>query len=377
MRTRTLPALLGLSLLTACPDNNKDDTGAADDLWSCDETATTLSLDEVSALGFSGQTIVDVASGTHAATFTYVDGSTTGLTLEATTPGAVRYIEATPPAPDSSATEDLAWDTGGGDACPDRVEVDMTLSFVTQDGAFAESWDMTMRSEDGATVSFYAQLDPSGFAGTFDLVDHVTATDWDELSAWVSGSIDATGTSGEISGQASGADECEDGDECSAWAEMVEVGTWAGEVEPAGTCADDSPEAEAGTYEILLAGDVYADSLSETDVLLIDDEASWAGFVAAFEGGAESLATATVDFSTHQVVAVMYYKSSTCGLSIESHGVQQNEDVDSLNLWASIYDSSGGCDTACDAEGQVAVVAAVARGADDATGCLGVSGACD
>ena len=61
----------------------------------------------------------------------------------------------------------------------------MTLSFVTQDGAFAESWDMTMRSEDGATVSFYAQLDPSGFAGSFDLVDHVTATDYDELSAWV------------------------------------------------------------------------------------------------------------------------------------------------------------------------------------------------
>lgn len=379
MRSRPVLSLFAVSLLTACPDNGpKDDTAA--DLWACDETATELSLEEVSALGFSGQAIVDLASGAHSATFTYDDGAQTGLTLTASSPGAVRYIESTPPSasPDSGMYDaDVAWDSGANDPCPDRVEVDMTLGFVTEDGAFDESWDVAMSSADGDTVSFFSTLDPSGFHGSFDLADHVASSDWDDLSAWVQGTFEASGTSGEISGQASGTEDCDEGEDCSAWAEMVPVGTWGGEAEPAGECAGELPEADVASYQILLAGDVYAESLAGIDVLVLDDEAGWATFVASFESGADALSTATVDFSTQQVVAVMRYQSSTCGLTIESYGVQQNADVDSLNLSAAIYDASGGCDTACDAIGQVAVVAAVARGADDATGCVSNSGACD
>lgn len=374
MAPRIAPLLFCLLSLAACEDSSVKEANG----WACEETSTELSFDEVSALGFAPRAILDLAEGSHEATFTYADGATTTLGLLAYDATAARYVESTPPEASDTAAGfgDAMWDSGDNDPCPDRVEVDMSLDFATADGAFDEVWAMTMSSVDGVTVQIAAELD-TDFAGSYVLEDHVTSTDWDELSAWVDGSIDASGTSGMLSAQASGSDDdCEPGEVCTAWAENVDIGTWSGEAAAFDTCADDLEAADASFYTILLAGDASSLALQDSDVTLIDDDLTWADFVASFDYGAEDLATASVDFATQQVVALQRYKSSTCGIELVAYGVQQNLD-DTFNVYADLYDATGACEWTCDAEGQVFVVAAVARGSADATGCVSLEEACE
>lgn len=239
IRSRTLPVfLLALTPLTGCDGlfgKNQEDAAL-----SCDESSTTLGFDELSALGFSGAQLAALAEGAHADTFTYAEGgATTGLTLTITadTTGA-RFIDSEP-----------AEDTGGGmeldmSWCEDRLEVDLSIGFQTEDGAFAETWSGVLSSQDGVDADFRADVDPAALSGSFDADALLGDEDWDSVEMWLSGSARDGLTWGELSGQATKVEDCEEGEECSAYAKILEVGSW-GQMpgsDTGGDTADDGGE---------------------------------------------------------------------------------------------------------------------------------------
>lgn len=213
-----------LGLLTACGDKN--DTGSEADL-GCTEEVEPLSMEEDSPLGFGGRALTTLAGGEHSAPFTYQDGTETTMTVSVSyTGGQIRYV-------DREVEE-------GGDGmepaieeaaalCPDTVEVDVALEIETADGAFNEEWESYVYATSADLASFYQEFDPTDLVGTYEIAAALTAaevTDYDELRAWASGTIDLSGTNGALEAQASGTEDCPDEDECAAWAASVPIGSW-------------------------------------------------------------------------------------------------------------------------------------------------------
>jgi len=179
---------------------------------------TVLQGDEASALGFTGNDVLAYSNGAHSGTLTYVDGSTTGIGVDVSDPGEIRF-------------EDMEWVDDSGNpgevtediGCSDVVSIDATVGLHTDDGAFAESFATTLSSALGDSASFWLDLDPSALNGSFDLADYHDLSDYDDVAAFVSGSFDSSGSHGTISGQGSGVDANDTG---VAFAEELGVGSW-------------------------------------------------------------------------------------------------------------------------------------------------------
>lgn len=207
---------LSIALLAGCDGGEKDNTG--EDELSCTETIDELSIEEDSPLGFGGRAITTLTSGEHDATLTYADSSTSGMTLKVSyADGDIRYVDREPPADGGAEWAEI---------CQDTVEVDVTLIFRTQDDAFDEDWETALYAYDIDVAWFNAEFDPLDMVGGFDITAFMTSTDYDELTAFASGQVDLSGTTGTLAGQASGSEDCEEGDECSAWAEQIDIGAW-------------------------------------------------------------------------------------------------------------------------------------------------------
>lgn len=212
-----------LPLLAAgCTGDDKEDVVA--DL-GCTETPDELSIEEESPLGFAGRAVTTIAGGDHTATLTWATGDTTELTLSVSyQDGDIRYIDSEPEEPGPGEVAPAI-----SPVCEDRLEVDVVLEAATEDGALAETWDSTLSAYEEQVINLYEELAIDGLTGTLDVASYVTSADYTALSAWISGEITVTGTSGEVAGQASGEDDCGDSEDCSAWAEAVDIGTWSSE----------------------------------------------------------------------------------------------------------------------------------------------------
>ncbi|MDP2312190.1 MAG: hypothetical protein Q8P41_04740 [Pseudomonadota bacterium] len=189
---------------------------------SCESASTELALDEVTVLGFSAADVLVNLAPHEDAVLTWADGTVTDLSLDFAPGATARFIDLTEVPPTGSGpTPAIAI------VCDDYVEIDVGLGFATADGAFAEDLATLMGATAADTAWIDEPLDLEALAGTFDLVPFVDAEDWDELSASIRVDLAAGApTSGVISGVASGEDECAEGDECTAWATQVPVGTW-------------------------------------------------------------------------------------------------------------------------------------------------------
>ena len=115
--------------------------------------------------------------------------------------------------------------------CEDYVAIDGTLDLTTDDGRLAESLSLTFQSATGLEVTARSELDPAGLSGSLVFDDFVRSTDYDERSMWVDALFDATGSHGRVEGQVTGGDDCQDGDVCTQWAEVVDLGSWGYELD--------------------------------------------------------------------------------------------------------------------------------------------------
>lgn len=208
---------ISLLFATACDIGDQEDNAGA----SCKDTEQPIALDDDTALGFTAQQIVDLVTPAYAGVLEWADGGTTDLDVALSPDGEAWFVDSEV-VEGIGDTQTLVWPI-----CEDRVAISVAIAFTTADGAFAETWSGRAVATEATNASWSHTVDLDGLDGTFDVVPFVESTDYDELGAWVEGVVTAPGVSrGEIAGQASGEEDCDPGDTCTAWAEHVDVGTW-------------------------------------------------------------------------------------------------------------------------------------------------------
>lgn len=151
--------MLLYALLTACSPGVEGVTAA------CDRDATDLELDATTDLGFSAAEVLAWLEAAHTSSLVLADESTgRDLTVTVTATGAARWV-------DQSEAESS--DTGAQPAiaavCDDFVELDAVVEFATADGAFAESWEVTLPVEQVAGTQVTVPFENDAFAGSYSV----------------------------------------------------------------------------------------------------------------------------------------------------------------------------------------------------------------
>ena len=104
---------------------------------------TPLAVEEVSPLGFSAKEMLGFVEGEHFQGLRYADGEEADAAIRFQFDGGASYQE-------------REWISAHGDGaelpadgCGDVVELEMTVTISTTDGALDESWAVGLQSEDG------------------------------------------------------------------------------------------------------------------------------------------------------------------------------------------------------------------------------------
>ncbi|MCP4809143.1 MAG: hypothetical protein GY913_12990 [Proteobacteria bacterium] len=185
----------------------------------CELTRTEIPLDDDSELGVSAQDIVDlvITPGPFEETLIKALGGDALLTLTLGPLGSARFVEST-----------AVYAQDGPDVeveCLDRVELETTLVFLTDDGEFAETWDVAVSAMDAGSAALERSFDPRFMDGDYHVAEDARDPNFDEVTVRVDAIFDADGSSGEMTGQAR-AQECQGRDDCSYAVTNFDVGTW-------------------------------------------------------------------------------------------------------------------------------------------------------
>lgn len=203
---RTFALTLSVAFAAACtttehskPTDSDSGSYGRPDYIACEDTTTALDLADVSPLGFSGDDVLAMVAGplSAAAEWSERAGAPT-VTVSVMTAGTAIFHDLEP-----------ALDTGGAVAegapdgpCSDALELPVTVSFSTDDGAFAEHSTTAMWVTDLAYVSVGAALDPAALGGTFTFTE-IDPAEWDSVTLDLSNSWTGDGITGQVSMQAS------------------------------------------------------------------------------------------------------------------------------------------------------------------------------
>ena len=115
-------------------------------------------------------------------------------------------------------------------------------------------------------------------------------------------------------------------------------------------------------HEILYAGVAYHESMAMNSELLITNQQEWDAFAAELllQNLDETLPRDTFDWSSEHVAVLSVNESSTCGMVVlEADSCIIDAQA---HLYLAVEDTSGGCETVCDAEGQVLLIVAKPTG---------------
>ena len=151
--------------------NPEDGPSIAVCVEECRDERTALELDEPSPLGFSPEDVLAVAEGTHEAALTYSSsqegafqltpgGTSTTLTMVLERTGNATFVQSWP-GPDSCYPADSQ------EICPDRLEVEVTVSLTTEDGAFDEQFAALLVAKSPGETTLTVPLDLESLAGSF------------------------------------------------------------------------------------------------------------------------------------------------------------------------------------------------------------------
>ncbi len=218
------PILVTLVLAAACGKPADEDTGGDDrgtggddsgshgdpDAFECVDTVTRLSLGNVSPLGFSGDDVLAAISGPVSAPAAWTERSgAPSITLSVSSPGRPKFHDLEP----AAHTGDTgARSEGHPDApCSDYLELPVTVSFSSDDGAFAEALSTTMWVADLADLHVDASMDPAALAGNFTFTE-IDPTEWNSVSLELSNSWSAGAIQGQVIMDASRQTEGDNGE---------------------------------------------------------------------------------------------------------------------------------------------------------------------
>ena len=217
-----LTTLAALVAFTGCDEDapNLDETAGA----FCEETPTVTALDEVTALGFSAQEVIDALVFPYLTDLEYADGSLAALTIYLVyDAGEVRYVDSVAVYPEGEDQAEL-----GAILCDPYIEIDITAAIATDDGVFDESWELPLRATAADAASFSLNdLTPDDFTGDYDFMAF-DPNDHDEVTTSIYAAFDMGGPRGEITETATSESQG-DGNEGVASAENQAVAFWDGE----------------------------------------------------------------------------------------------------------------------------------------------------
>ncbi|WP_437593611.1 hypothetical protein [Sorangium sp. So ce1000] len=162
----------------------------------CDEEKEDIGADDVSPLGFSARAALTAVSGERSAPLTWAKGGSTTATLSVGELVAARFVRSTVAEGDPSGAEPaLAAD------CSDHLQIDVPLAFSTEDGAFDESFAVTLRVPRVDAASFFYKIDLAALQGSYEVTE-VDPAEFKEVIVYLSGALSGDAVSGTISGVA-------------------------------------------------------------------------------------------------------------------------------------------------------------------------------
>lgn len=186
----------------------------------CAETVIEVDIDHITELGFSGGDLLNLANVERSLDWSweYKEGTTTLTLFAQSAAQTARFIDSVAVYPDGAIEI--------GIICPDRVEVDAWVTFVTEDGAFDERFYVQLYDTDGTdcrTETGDLCLTPgheAKFATTFGhqtlngnfYHEVLVPEDW-TIDFYVEGKFKADGAQSNVYGQAF---TCED-DICNSY----------------------------------------------------------------------------------------------------------------------------------------------------------------
>ncbi len=126
---------------------------------------TTLGWDEASPIDTTPREALAVAAGTHTVDLAWTVGGSTPLTLVVSEGGEPAWVESVAVYPDSGTSPAI------GVVCEPHLALPVSVDFSTADGAFAESWSVTMawpQADSSEGVSFSVIEAPEAVVGTWE-----------------------------------------------------------------------------------------------------------------------------------------------------------------------------------------------------------------
>ncbi|WP_437580810.1 hypothetical protein [Sorangium sp. So ce887] len=160
----------------------------------CDEEREDIGADDVSPLGFSAREALSAISGERSAPLTWAKGGSTTATVSVGELVASRFVRSTLADSEPGGAETtLAVD------CSDHLQIDVPLAFSTEDGAFDESFAVTLRISQIDDVSFYHKIDLAALQGSYEVTE-VDPAEFRKVIVYLSGTLSSSAVSGMISG---------------------------------------------------------------------------------------------------------------------------------------------------------------------------------
>ncbi|XXX81605.1 hypothetical protein WMF30_22880 [Sorangium sp. So ce134] len=160
----------------------------------CDEEKEDIGADDVSPLGFSAREALSALSGERSAPLAWAKGGSTTATVAAGELVAARFVRSTVASGGPGGAEPaIAVD------CSDHLQIDVPLAFSTEDGAFDESFAVTLRVPRVDAGSFFHRIDLDALQGSYEVTE-VDPAEFREVVVYLSGELTGSAVSGTIGG---------------------------------------------------------------------------------------------------------------------------------------------------------------------------------
>jgi hypothetical protein len=155
-------------------------------------TQQTVGLNDMTPLGVTPATLLGYVSAHPYATLTWGTPSA-GQDVTVTPAGTTTLtIDVTP------KVNAITYLQPGGQLCgPATLSVPALVHFVTADGGFDETWQTTLRSNDGHTLTFYEDLQSMSPTGTFR-VTYTGGQKWDSTETLLTANFGSDGARGNV-----------------------------------------------------------------------------------------------------------------------------------------------------------------------------------
>ncbi|WP_437935932.1 hypothetical protein [Sorangium sp. So ce341] len=171
----------------------------------CTARSEIIGVEDASRLGFSANDVVSAISGARSATLAWAKGGSTIVTVSAGAPLAARFVHFTRSAVESTAggngPPDDPADLRAAD-CPGGaplLEIDVPLSFSTEDGAFADAFPVTLRAARRDAVAYIHVIHPSRIQGSYRITE-VDPAEVDDVRLVLFGTIRSHIITGKLQG---------------------------------------------------------------------------------------------------------------------------------------------------------------------------------